>query len=625
LTEASIAPTTPRPRRGRILCLAATLAVLNLAALALSPGAQAAGSSAMAWGDNAYGQTGNGEPSEGGCTCVLIPIAVPGISDATQISGGEVHTLALHADGTVTAWGYNVYGQLGDGTSIERETPVPVSGLTNVVAVDGGYEHSLALLADGTVMTWGDNVNGELGIGSSSGPEGCGGKEEDPCSRVPLRVPGLSNVVGIAAGYYFNLALLADGTVMAWGYDYYGTLGDGVGHQSGCECVDHPVQVPGVSGAVAIAAGDYHGLALLADGSVRFWGETTYGQAGDGTTIPAPPPVCRCLPPVTASGLPGPVQTLAAGSLHSLALTAGGNPLAWGYNNEGQLGNGLVPENKCACESIPVSVLALTGVQSISAGESHTLASLPDGSVRGWGYNVHGQVGDGTESTRFVPVPVSGVSGASSVSADSDTSFALIGPSRTLTVELAGAGTGTVGGPGGIVCPAVNCVSRLPDSRVLNLRAEAAPGSGFAGFTGPCTGTDTCPVKMDGDQTVTATFGPPKGTKITRARIKQAKKRKKGAKRKPKKARATFSFTTPGVVTDYQCMLVRPKAKRKKRRQRRLQPLARKRRAKPRFAKCSSPKRYKNLRKGRYTFRVRARNALGTEAVPAVRKFRVKR
>ena len=211
---------------------------------------------------------------------------------------------------------------------------------------------------------------------------------------------------------------------------------------------------------------------------------------------------------------------------------------------------------------------------------------------------------------------MSGLSGASAVSSGEYTSFALIGPSHALTVSLAGAGAGTVGGPDGIICPAVNCAGRYADSQIEILRAEAAPGSGFAGFTGPCTGTGPCQVKMDADKTVTATFGPPKGTKITRAKIKQGKKPKKGAKRQAEtKAKATFSFTTQGVVTGYQCMLVKPKPKRKKG----------KRRAKPRFVKCSSPKRYKKLRKGRYKFKVRARNALGVEAKPAVRKFRVRR
>ena len=100
--------------------------------------------------------------------------------------------------------------------------------------------------------------------------------------------------------------------------------------------------------------------------------------------------------------------------------------------------------------------------QSVAAGKYHSLALLGDGSVRAWGFNADGQLGDGTEEERNAPVLVSGVAGASEVSAVEGTSFALIGPSQTLTVSLAGAGAGTVGGPGGILCPAVNCVGRFP-------------------------------------------------------------------------------------------------------------------------------------------------------------------
>jgi hypothetical protein len=259
------------------------------------------------------------------------------------------------------------------------------------------------------------------------------------------------------------------------------------------------------------------------------------------------------------------------------------------------------------------------------------LALLGDGSVRAWGGNDNGQVGDGSTETRMVAVQLSGLSGVSDISTGEDTSFALIGPSRSLNVALAGAGAGTVGGPGGILCPAVSCTVRFPDSQVQTLRAEPAPGSGFAGFTGPCTGTDPCRVRMGADQTVTATFGPPEGTRITKARIKQGKKPKKGAKRKAKaktsrtakprpkskpRATATFSFSAPGAVTGYQCMLVKPKPKKKGKPRKR---------AKPRFSKCASPKRYKKLRKGRYTFKVRAQNILGVDAQPAVRKFRIRR
>jgi alpha-tubulin suppressor-like RCC1 family protein len=596
------------------------LLAIVLAMLAFSASAQAAGASAVAWGDNAYGETGNGAASEGGCTCVPAPTPVVGLSDATQISGGGIHTLALHANGTVTSWGYNARGQLGDGTTTESWTPVPV-GLTNVVAVDAGYEHNLALLSNGTVMAWGDNYSGELGVGGSNfaggGPELC---ETAQCSKVPVQVPGLSDVVAIAAGYYYSLALLSNGTVMGWGYDNHGQFGDGVGIQSGCECVEHPVQVPGVQGAVAISTGEGHAIALLGNGTVMAWGEDSNGQIGNGAIVEFSPPSCGCLGPVAVTGLSGPAEAIAAGGYHSVALVGGGNVQAWGYNNQGELGNGSVNPSGCFCVPTPAAVSGIAGVHSLAAGTHHTLGLLNDGSVRSWGDNATGELGDGTEADRSTPVPVSGLNGASAVSAGAITSFALTGPSRTLTVSLAGAGAGTVGGPGGIVCPAVNCAGRFPDSQVQMLRADPAPGTGFAGFTGACTGTATCQVTMDADKTVTATFGPPKGTKITKAEITQAREPKKtahaSARRKPA-SKAKFSFSAPGAVTGYQCLLVKPKPKKKARHS--------KKKAKPKFTNCSSPKRYKRLRKGRYTFKVRARNILGVDARPAHRKFRIKR
>jgi alpha-tubulin suppressor-like RCC1 family protein len=616
LSETLTAFENHRPRGGRLRLAAPILLVLCLATLAFSASAQAAGSAAVGWGQNYSGETGVGESTQAGCYCIPTPTTVTGLTDATQISGGCCHTLALHSNGTVTAWGDNGAGQLGNGTTEGSETQVQVPGLGNVVAVAAGYEHSLALLANGTVMAWGDNYYGALGVGASfasgGGPDTCG--VSTPCSKVPIPVPGLSDVVAITGSYYFSLALLADGTVMAWGQDNSGQVGDG-GSQAGigCECVERPVRVPGVSGAMAISAGESHALALLAAGTVSVWGSNQYGQVGNGTAL-TPPPSCVCVGPTAASGLSGPVEEVSAGNYHNIALLAGGNPQAWGENRLGQLGNGTTsPATGCGCVPTPGGVAGLSGLLSVAGGEYHSMALLGDGTVRAWGRNLYGEVGDGTETERNAPVPVSGLSGASDIAAGEATSFALIGPSHTLTVSLAGAGAGAVGGPKGIICPAVTCAGRFPDSQIEILRAEAAPGSGFAGFTGPCTGTGPCQVKMDADKTVTATFGPPKGTRITKAKIKQGKKAKKATKRKPRpKASASFSFSTSGAVTKYECMLIKPKAKKKKK-------------AKPKFTGCSSPKRYKKLRKGRYTFKVRARNILGVDAKPAVRKFRIRR
>jgi alpha-tubulin suppressor-like RCC1 family protein len=606
-------------RSQRLLVLAPVLLFVCLAAHAFAPSAQAAGSSAVGWGENYYGQVGNGTPTEAGCACLPNPTAMPGLSDATQIAGGSSHTLALHADGTVTAWGYNATGQLGNGTTTNSATAVAVGGLSNVIAVDAGYEHSLALLANGTVMAWGDNYYGELGVGGSSvggGPEDCEGA---PCSRVPRQVPGLADVVAVDASYLYSLALLANGTVMAWGFDRYGQVGDGTGLSSGCECVQAPVQVSGVAAAMAISAGDYHGIAMFGDGTLRAWGENERGQIGNGSSIESAPPACLCVAPTVAGGFPGPVQEIAAGGYHTIALLGGGAARSWGYNDSGQVGNGIEPSNSCKCVPTAAVVAGLLGPQSFAAGEYHSLALLGDGTVWAWGDNQYGQLGDGSEADRRVAVQVSGLSGVSDISSGEDTSFALIGPSRSLNVSLAGAGTGTVGGPDGILCPVVSCVARFPDSQVQILRAVPAPGAGFAGFTGACTGTGICQVRMDADKTITATFGPPKGTKIDKAKIKQGKKPKKGAKKKPKPtAKAKFSFSAPGAVTGYQCMLVKPKPKKKKGKKA-------KKPKKPKFSSCASPKTYKKLKKGKYTFKVRAKNNLGVDAKPAVKKFRIKR
>jgi alpha-tubulin suppressor-like RCC1 family protein len=564
----------------------------------------------VGWGYNNYGQTGNGTPTISACSCLESPAPVSGLSAVTQISGGEYHTLALLSDGSARAWGFNAYGQLGNGGISYSAAPVPVKGLQNVVAVSGGSEHSLALLSNGTVMAWGENEYGELGIGSSSGPEECSGA---PCGRFPVPVPGLANVIAIAADYRYSLALLADGTVMAWGTDESGQLGDGVGIQSGCLCVDHPAPVPGISGAVAISAGYRSGSALLQDGAVKDWGDNYFGELGNGTATTTT--TCRCLGPVSVSGLSG-VKSIAMGSFHGMALLSDGTVRAWGYNAHGQLGIGSAtgPE-ECVeskpCSRTPVSVAALSGVQAISAAAEHNLALLGDGTAHAWGSNGLGELGDGTKSERNAPVPVSGLNGASAIEAGEMNGFALLGPAQTLNISLAGASTGMVGGPGILCSP--SCAGRFPQGQVEILRAAPAAGSGFAGFSGPCTGIGICQVRMDQDQGVTATFGPPKGTAITRAKIKSPKKR------------ATFSFTAPGAITGFQCELIKPKPKHHKSGSKKeLKHGGGHRRPKPRFAKCGVPKAYKHLRPGRYTFKVRGLDILGADATPATKKFKIK-
>jgi hypothetical protein len=446
-------------------------------------------------------------------------------------------------------------------------------------------------------MAWGDNTYGELGDGSATGPDSCGGS---PCSKVPVLVPGLSGVVAIAAGYYDSVALLSNGTVVAWGYTYYGEDGDGTGTQTGCECVDTPTPVPGLSGVMAISAGWYQASALFANGSVKNWGYNYWNDLGTGTATTTSTTNCYCLGPVSVSGLAG-ARSAPAGGYHGLALLSNGSAKAWGRNEYGQLGVGTATTTGCECTNTLVTVSGLSGPQALAAGGYHSLALLSNGTVQAWGYNGDGEVGDGSTTERDAPVPVGGLSGVSGISANDYNSFAIVGPSQTLNVSLAGAGAGAVGGGGpGILCP-FSCTGRYPQGQVEILRAQPAPGVGFAGFSGACTGTAACEVVLGHDQTVTATFGAPKGTAITKAKINK------------KKHTASFSFSAPGAITGFQCALMKPKKKGKHHKKPKLV-----------FSSCGSSKTYKHLKPGKYTFEVRALDTLGADATPAINKFKIK-
>jgi alpha-tubulin suppressor-like RCC1 family protein len=566
--------------------------------------ADAAGGTALGWGYNEHGEVGNGTTG-GSCNCVETPSPVTGLAEATELSGGYYHSLALKANGTVMAWGYNAEGQLGDGTTNESSTPVSVSGLSNVVSVSAGAEHSLALLSNGTVMAWGDNTYGELGFSAASGPETCG---SSACSRLPVAVPGITNAVAISAGYYDNTVLLADGTVLVWGYDYYGELGNGTAIETGCECIPSPTLLAGVTRAVAISNGWYHGGALLSDGTLQAWGYDYEGQLGNGTPVREG---CRCLGPVQVAGVSG-ARSVEMGGYHGATLLPDGSTRIWGENYYGQLGIGSNTRTGCDCFATPLGGPA-SGLLAIDTAGYHTLALKADGTLLAWGEDSDGQLGDGTTTEeRASPVAVKGASGASAVAGKNYTSFALVGPSQQLQVAFAGAGSGKVGGAASsdssqaIICPGA-CSGHYPQGQVEILRAEPDAGTGFAGFSGPCTGTGPCQVTMNGDQTVTATFGPAKGTAITKARINH------------KKHTATFSFSTPGAITGYECKLVRPARKRHHRAK------ASAKSAKAKFSRCSSPKTYHHLNPvGSYRFAVRGVDSLGPDAVPAKHTFKMK-
>jgi alpha-tubulin suppressor-like RCC1 family protein len=355
---------------------------------------------AKCWGDNTYGQLGDGTSG----TNRLTPVAVSGLSNAVAISAGYQHTCAVLSDGTAWCWGDNTYGQLGDDAAeLVSTTPVAVSGLSNVVAVSAGVYHTCALLGDGTAMCWGANTYGQVGDGTS-------GTERD----TPVAVSGLTNAVAIAAGYYHTCALLGDGTAQCWGLNNFGQQGADYPHQHLT-----PVAVSGLSNAVAIAGGGYHTCAVLSDGSARCWGYNTRGQVGDGTSG------SNRLTPVAVSGLSNAVA-IAGGGYHTCALLSDGSGRCWGWNSGGQLGDGTSsgPEmcGSYPCSTTPVAVfgLAYALAPAITAGYRHTCAVLGDGTARCWGDNTYGQLGDGTNTERHTPVPVCAVSATAPCTAAND-------------------------------------------------------------------------------------------------------------------------------------------------------------------------------------------------------------
>lgn len=217
------------------------------------------------WGLNADGQLGDGTR-----TNRKAPVRVAGLSNATKIAAGRNMTYAVKADGTVVAWGRNAEGQIGDGTTAtHRLVPTRVGSLTNVVDVAGGRDHGLALRSDGSVWAWGANDYGQVGNGSTVD------------RRLPVQVrTGTESLraQAVIAGAHHSYALRSDGRVMSWGRNYRGNLGDGTTSQR-----LRPVFVAGVSNVASIGSGRDHGLAVLADGSVRAWGANAYGQLGDGS------------------------------------------------------------------------------------------------------------------------------------------------------------------------------------------------------------------------------------------------------------------------------------------------------------------------------------------------------
>lgn len=336
----------------------------------------------LCWGWNDYGQLGNGTTLSS-----AEPVEVVGLSSAAESlawgGAGGRHFCTLLEPGGIKCWGANDYGQLGDNTFESRSTAVYVAGvISGVRSVAAGSWHSCALLDSGGVRCWGRNDSGQLGDGTMEN------------RSAPSFVSGLtSGVFDIAAGGFHSCALLDSGGVTCWGSNLFGQLGGGTTGLTSTV----PTAVPSLSVGVAfVSGGGQHTCALLNSGGVRCWGSNEHGQLGNGTTD-------NSMEPVDVVGLEPEVGALSAGCNHNCILTAARGARCWGSNEFGQLGDGtttdsLEPRNVAGLES---------GIFSLAAGCTHTCALRSDGRIMCWGENLDGQLGDGTTTNRSTPVEVS--------------------------------------------------------------------------------------------------------------------------------------------------------------------------------------------------------------------------
>jgi alpha-tubulin suppressor-like RCC1 family protein len=329
------------------------------------------------------------------------PPALPPPAPKYMISGAEWTSLALKADGTVWGWANNDKGQAGVGGTAVLSGPTK-GPLSNVIAISGGSgETGLALKSDGTVWSWGRGINGELGRGSSPAFD-----------TSVLQIGGLSNIVAISMGNQHAMALKSDGTVWAWGDNFYGELGDGTTTNRNI-----PVQVPGLASCVAIAANGNagaHSMALKSDGTVWTWGHNANGQLGDGTSI------SFRTSPIQVPGLNG-VTKISAGRYHCLALKSNGTAVTWGYGGDGELGNGASVDS-----NVPVAVSGLSNIVDLAAAGYANLALLSDGTLRSWGGGTYsGCLGDASNLDRNTPVTVVGLGNVSRIGVGSRYMFAI--------------------------------------------------------------------------------------------------------------------------------------------------------------------------------------------------------
>jgi len=457
--------------------------------------------SVLAWGYNGYGELGNGTITSSNVPVAVSAGAIPPGTTITQIAAGRDHSLALSSSGQLYAWGDNEDGELGNGTETASSVPVAVSAPpgTTFVQIAAEDDGSLALSSTGQVYAWGYNGQGELGDGSTT-------NSDTPVAVSAGAIPGGTTITQIAGGGSHSLALSSTGQLYTWGLNEYGQLGDSTITNSSVPVAVSAGAIPAGATITQIAAGALHSLALSSTGQLYTWGLNVYGQLGDGTTTNSDVPVA-----VSAGAIPAgaTITQIAAGALHSLALSSTGQLYTWGLNEYGQLGDGSTTNS-----SVPVAVSAGAipagaTITQIAGGEYHSLALSSTGQLYAWGKNANGELGDGTNSNSSVPVATSLPAGttidALARGSFAEHALAIIGDLSITTSALAAA---TVGSP--YTTPLAGTGGMQPYTWSA---AGLAPGLSLNPSSGAISGTPT----LSGSYSVAVTLTDSDGLRTSKA------------------------------------------------------------------------------------------------------------
>jgi len=373
------------------------------------------GSQAYCWGRNDGGMLGNGNGT-GTASAIPVPVSTAGTPLAgkviQQIMAGDNHSCALTTDGQMACWGWNEFGQLGDGTNTDRDTPVsvntagtPLAGKTIRQVMVAGY-YTCAVSTDGQAACWGWNQHGQLGDGTTT-------NRNIPVAISTAGTPLAGKAIRQISGGGYTCAITTDGQAACWGENSFGRLGNGTTTDSMTPVPVSTAGTPLAGKAIQqITTGNDYSCAITTDGQAACWGHNDGGQLGDGTTSDRTTPVA-----VSTAGTPlagKTLQQITAGHYHTCARTTDGQAVCWGWNGSGQLGDGTT-----AYRIVPVPVstagtpLAGKTIQQISAGFEYTCALATDGQAACWGENGNGKLGDGTwDINHYTPVAVFPISAA---------------------------------------------------------------------------------------------------------------------------------------------------------------------------------------------------------------------